>query len=148
MKKYIRASRYSGFIGIWWITDGYFVFGVEKPVDKGVVDGRYIQFSDTANHLNQWKKCIYNEFKGEKADTIYKLGYKGLERGRVIYDTMTQVYVITCSSKIAKDSRAVEAIRKVFNLTDCRVEIEILNHYSKLTLTGDPAVDSQILDMD
>ena len=98
--------------------------------------------------MNQWKKCIYNEFKGEKADTIYKLGYKGLERGRVIYDTMTQVYVITCSSKIAKDSRAVEAIRKVFNLTDCRVEIEILNHYSKLTLTGDPAVDSQILDMD
>ena len=144
----MAGSCGEGFIGIWWITNGHYVFGIEKPGDEGVIVGKYIQFDDRANHLNMWKKCVYNVFEGEKADTIYKLGYRGLERGRVIYDTMTQVYIITCSEKISKDKQAISAIKDFFNLTRCRVEIEVLNHYRKLPLTGNPAIDNQILDLD
>ena len=148
MKRYIRSSRYDGFIGLWWITDDYKLFGPMKPVEEGVLDGRYIQIDDQMNHMNTWKTYVYSEFSKDEADNVYKLGYRGLERGRVIYDTMTQVYVITCSNHIAEDLEALNKIKAGFNLTGCRVEVEILDHYKKIPLTGNPAVDSQILNMD
>ena len=148
MKRYIKSSRSQAFVGIWWYTDGGRVIGAMCDVKDGYLDGRYIQYSQFKNHMNLWKYIVYHEFKGEEADSTYNLGYRGLERGRVIYDTMTQIFIITCSETIASNKEALSKIKDTFSLSGNRCEVEILNHYKKLPLTGNPAVDEQILNMD
>lgn len=61
---------------------------------------------------------------------------------------MTQVFIITCSKDISSDKEAISAIKNAFSLDGNRCELEVLNHYTKLPLTGDPAVDDLILNMD
>lgn len=147
MTLYIKSSRNEGFVGIWWYTDDRDVIGVMTSVQSGYLDGRYIQYSKDKNHMNLWKKVVYDSFPND-SDEIYRLGYRGLERGRVIYDTMTQCYIITCSEELSKDKQFISDIKNAFDLNGSRCEIEVLNHYKKLPLTGNPAVDDQILNMD
>lgn len=148
MKRYIGASGNEASVGIWWYTDGNQVIGVMCDLDDGYQDGRYIQYSDSKNHMNLWKPIVCHEFSGKQAESIYNLGYRGFERGRVIYDTMTQVFIITCSKDISSDKEAISAIKNAFSLDGNRCELEVLNHYTKLPLTGNPAVDDLILNMD
>lgn len=148
MKRYIKSSRSSASVGIWWYTDDRKVIRVMCDVNDGYQDGRYVQYSQFKDHMNLWKYIVYHEFDKDKADEIYNLGYRGLERGRVIYDTMTQVFTITCSKAIADDREALNDIKETFSLSGNRCEVEVLNHYKKLPLTGNPAIDEQILNMD
>lgn len=144
--KYVRGSTTSGLIGIWWATDDLSIFGVTHTLDEGYNDGIYIQYSDTENHLSLWKRVVYEVFDKPQADEIYKLGYKGLERGRVIYDLRTQCYVVTCSEAMLNNIEFRQEIKKFFELGGCRVDFEALSHYSKLPLTGNPAIDQFIYD--
>lgn len=148
MKRYIISSGSQSFVGIWWYTDEGRVIGAMCDVKDGYLDGRFVQYSQFKNHMNLWKYVVYHDFDKESADKIYELGYRGLERGRVIYDTMTQVFIITCSEAIAPNKEALSDIKDAFSLSDNRCEIEVLNHYKKLPLTGNPSVDEQILNMD
>lgn len=148
MKRYIISSGSQLFVGIWWYTDEGRVIGAMCDVKDGYLDGRFVQYSQFKNHMNLWKYVVYHDFDNESADKIYELGYRGLERGRVIYDTMTQVFIITCSEAIASNKEALSDIKDAFSLSDNRCEIEVLNHYKKLPLTGNPSVDEQILNMD
>lgn len=148
MKGYVKSSRSQAFVGIWWYTDEGRVIGAMCDVNDGYLDGRFVQYSQFKNHMNLWKYLVYHEFDNESADRTYDLGYRGLERGRVIYDTMTQVFMITCSEAIASNEEALSDIKDAFSLSGNRCEVEVLNHYKKLPLTGNPAVDEQILNMD
>ena len=148
MGRYVKSSRSQASVGIWWYTDEGRVIGAMCDVNDGYLDGRYIQYSQLKNHMNLWKYVVYHEFDNEVADKIYELGYRGLERGRVIYDTMTQLFIITCSEAIASNAEALSNIKAAFSLSGNRCEVEILNYYKKLPLTGNPAVDKQILNMD
>ena len=143
MKKYIKASRDSAFIGIWWYTDSGDIWAVIKPTDDGVLDGQYIQYSDKENHLTLWRKVVSDNVSDPKLahDTISK-GYKSLERGRVIYNTAKQCYEVICSDKLVKDTTFRNKIVDYFQLSGNRVEFESLNHYYKYELTGNPALDN------
>ena len=141
LKKYIRKSINDGFIGIWWCTDDYQIFGVSCTLSGGYNDGTYIQYSNIENHLNLWRKCVDTVFDKNKSDEIYSLGYKGLERGRVIYDLRTQCYIVTCSKSMLYDSKFRDAIKDYFDLNNCRVDFQALARYSKLPLTGNPDID-------
>lgn len=141
LRKYIRNSINDGFIGIWWCTGDYEIFGVSCTLSGGYNDGTYIQYSDKENHLTLWRKCVYAVFDKPKADVIYNLGYKGLERGRVIYDLRTQCYVVTCSKSVLYDAKFRDAIKEYFDLNNCRVDFQALDHYIKVPLTGNPTID-------
>lgn len=141
LRKYIRKSINHGFIGIWWCTDDYQIFGVSCTLPGGYNNGTYIQYSNIENHLTLWRKCVYTVFDKNEADEIYSLGYKGLERGRVIYDLRIQCYVVICSKSMLYDSKFRDAIKDYFDLNNCRVDFQALDHYTKLPLTGNPAID-------
>ena len=141
MKKYTRASLTSGLVGIWWYTDDGILFGVSTTLDSGYDDGNYIQYSDTKNHLNLFKQCLYDSFDSNTASQLYRLGYKGIERGRVIHNLKTQSYEITCSRNLLYNLEFRQAILNNYELVDCRYDFIQLNHYSKLPLTGNPAID-------
>lgn len=141
LKRYIRSSLTSGLIGIWWYTDDGVVFGKSAYLDDGFNDGSYIQYSDKENHLSLWRECVYETFDKTTADAIYRLGYKGLERGRVIYNLRTQSYEVTCSEDIVHNEDFRQAIIDTFDLNGCRYDFYALSHYCKLPLTGNPAID-------
>lgn len=146
MKRYIKSSKDDAFVGIWWYTDSGEVIGVMKSLSEAELDGNYYQYSSTENHMTLWKSVCQAYFE-DSWEQIYNLGYKGLERGRIIYDTRTQTFVITCSANIANDIQFRKAVIDAFNLTGCRYDFEVLSHYAKLPLTGNPAIDSMNYEM-
>lgn len=93
MTKYIKASREDACIGVWLYTDSGEVLGLFKPTDKGVLDGAYVQYSDKDNHLTERRHALELFIHDtELRESIYRKGYRSLERGKVIYNTRTQVY--------------------------------------------------------
>lgn len=138
MKIYVKGGITGGLIGMWWITDNYEVLGVKCTPDEGEIEdgGSYKHYPNKYNHSNLWKStCKDNQ-------EMYNLGYKGVERGRVIYSIKTASYEVTCSEAIRNDAKAREAIMDFFELHGCSVDFVALNHYQILPLTGNPAVDS------
>ena len=147
MKIYVKGSRGAGLIGLWWYNESdNSVWGLTKPLDSGVIDGSYTQYSYKDNHLTKWSQVVKDNVtdKDMQASIIAK-GYKSLERGRVIYNNVTQCYEITCSKGIVDDIDFRAAIIDYFNLSGNRYEFVALNHYSKLELTGNPALDDFIM---
>lgn len=133
----LNTSRGEGFVGIWWYT-GDEIWGVSKPVDNGILDGRYIQYSANENHLTLWD----NVRKDYDVKNLYSnLSYKGLERGRVVYDTLTQVFVITCSHELVNDESFRKACIDFYNLKGNRVDFEALSHYHVYKESGNPALE-------
>ena len=145
MKCRILASRGNAFIGIWWYTDNKEIWAVECPVDNGQLDGVYLQLDGNRNHMNLWSSVVKSHIDDiSKQEELLRLGYRCFERGRVIYNTATQCYEVTCSKDIYSDSEFQNAILKYFQLNGTRVDFVPLQHYHKLKLTGNPAVDSQL----
>ncbi len=140
MYKYVKASVNSGFIGIWWITDDNQIIADMLPLDNGYNDGNYIQYDEFKNHMTEWRRLVTTSF--EDPDPYLKLGYKGLERGRVIYNLRTRAYEVTCSSAIFKDSDKRRAIVDAFDLNRCRYDFVPLSHYFLCPLTGNPEIDN------
>lgn len=139
MKRYIKASSTSGMIGIWWYYNGHVLYDM-KSIDDGYNDGSYISYDDVKNHSTEWRSVVTKFFPKEAKEIISK-GYKGLERGRVIYNLRTQSYEVTCSNAIREYAEARKAIVDVFDLRGCRYDFIALNHYYLAELTGNPAVD-------
>ena len=143
MKKYIRASLTSGLVGLWWYTDDGNVWALNKTLDDAELDGIYYQYSLTYNHATEWRKAVSDNISDiSLANNIIRNGYRSFERGRVIYDTRTQVYEITCSENIALNVEALDRIREAFDLNNCRVEVvSIPGHYEKYVIGTDPIRD-------
>jgi hypothetical protein len=129
----------SGYVGIWWIYDNK-VIGEYCPVDEGVEDRGYIQFSKTKNHVTEWE-IIIKEQLPEAIDLIPN-GYRSIERGRVVYNIRSQVYEIICSQAIAADASAIDLIAKEFAIAHTRYDVIPSSHYCVPTLTGNPALDN------
>lgn len=140
MKRYIRASLTSGLVGLWWYTDDGEVWALTKTLDDAELDGIYYQYSLEDNHLTEWESTVHSHIDNRKlADAIIKKGYRSFERGRVIYDTRTQVYELTCSDAIGADIDALNKIKDAFELNNCRVKITpIPSHYDKYVAGTDP----------
>lgn len=66
----LNADRGDSYIGMWWWT-GTEIIGTKLNPDDGVLDGNLIQ---------------------PTPDEVKDKSYKGLERGRVLYDTMTMCF--------------------------------------------------------
>lgn len=132
-------------VGIWWYTDKGELWEESIPTNNGILCGTYIQYSDTENHLTLWPSIVKKYVKGEKLQRdIIAEGYKSIERGRVIYNTATMTYEITCSQRIIYDSGFRKKIVDYYHLSKGRYEFTPLNHYHKIKLTGNPALDEFI----
>jgi len=139
MKRYVKASLTSGLIGIWWVYNDT-VIADYKTLDDGYNDGNFINYDEKKNHATEWNKLI-KEYFPEQAEEIIAFGYKGIERGRVIYNLRTQAYEVTCSQEVYKDSKQRKLIVDAFELNDCRYDFFVLRHYYVAKLTGNPALD-------
>lgn len=138
----LKEGRSSGFVGIWWYTDSYDIWGVLKDLDSGYNDNNYIQYSNIDNHMSLWRKIVKdNTTSLEEFNNIYNKGYKSLERGRVIYNLRTQSYEIICSQAIYKDPVFRSKCLDYFELNNCRYDFIPLSHYYKVELTGNPSLD-------
>ena len=144
MKRYIpiiesESSMPTGNVGIWWFYNNN-VVGEYCPVDEGIEDRGYIQFSKTQNHMNTWESVIRQQLP-EAIDMIPK-GYRSIERGRVVYDIRSQVFEIICSQAIAFDENAIKKIAEEFEIADQRYDVIPSSHYYVPSLTGNPTLDN------
>lgn len=139
MCKYVKASLTSGLVGIWWLYNNIVISDV-RLLEEGYNDGNYINYDERHNHATEWCRLV-NEYFPDKADEILSLGYKGLERGRVIYNLRTQAYEVTCSQEVFQDIEKRKLIIEAFELGNCRCDFFALRHYYLAPLTGNPALD-------
>lgn len=139
MKRYVKSSLTSGLIGIWWIYEDQ-VIADFKTLDEGYNDGQYINYDEVKNHANQWRRLV-NEYFPEKANELICKGYKGIERGRVIYNIRTQSYEVLCSEAVFKDAEMRDLIIDAFELKGCRYDFYAERHYFVAELTGNPELD-------
>lgn len=144
MKRYIRTEENSeiptqGNVGIWWFYNNK-IIGEYCPIDEGVDDRGYIQFSKVKNHVTEWEAAIKEQLP-ESIDMIPK-GYRSIERGRVVYNIRSQVYEIVCGQAIAKDENAIKLIAEAFEISDTRYDVVVSSHYYIPTMTGNPALDN------
>ena len=145
MKLYVKAARGEALIGIWWYPGEGTVWGVSCPTDDGVLSGMYLQYHNTKNHMSLWKQVVEDNVADKKEQSgILSKGFKSVERGRVIYNTATMCYEITCSNEIIEDAEFQKAIVAYYQLSGNRYEFVPLQHYHKLELTGNPALDAFI----
>lgn len=140
MKVYVKASRGNAQIGIWWYTDDKEVWAESCPTDDGELDGPYLQYSSSKNHMTLWSTVVMRNAKNN-ANSIIVKGYKSLERGRVIYNCRTACYEVTCSESLINDKEFRRSIIDHFDLKGNQIEFVKLNHYHKEELIGNLALD-------
>lgn len=142
MKRYVATSKsipLAGNVGIWWLYNDK-VVGEYCPVDEGVDDHGYIQFSTTDNHITKWESTIKEQLP--EALELLPKGYRSIERGRVVYDIRSQVYEIICSQTVATDDTAIKRIAEEFGISNQRYDVIPSSHYYVPTYTGNPALDN------
>lgn len=132
-------------VGIWWYTDNNEIWEESIQKDNGILSGIYIQYSNTESHLSLWSSTVKKHIKDKKLqENIIAKGYKSVERGRVIYNTATMMYEITCSAKMIHNMEFRKNIVNYYQLSENRYEFVQLNHYYKIELTGNPILDEFI----
>lgn len=141
MKRYIRSSSTSGFVGIWWILNDEVIADM-KSVDNGYNDGYFIHYDEDKNHQTEWRKLIIESLSEEEAENLIKKGYKSIERGRVVYNIRTRCYEVICSGEVAKQPDLLKKVVEAFELTGCRYDFVVDHHYHLAELTGNPALDA------
>lgn len=144
MKRYVATSESevipaSGNVGIWWFYNNK-VVGEYCPVDGGVDDHGYIQFSKINNHITRWESTIKEQLP-EAVDLIPK-GYRSIERGRVVYNIRSQVYEIVCSYAVASNESAIKLIAHEFEIDGLRYDVIPSAHYYVPDYTGNPTLDN------
>lgn len=141
MKRYIRASLTSGFVGIWWIYEDNVVADM-KSLDEGYNDGNFINYDRFRNHSTEWRTII-RECYPDDAESIISKGYKSLDRGRVVYNLRTQSYEVTCGDEVYNSIDKRKMIVDAFSLNGCRYDfVNLGTHYHVAPLTGNPALDA------
>lgn len=145
MKRVILSSSMSGNVGIWWYTPQKVVWGKLIPTTEGEVSGNYIQFSNSKNHLTEWGSIVKdNVTDEEESKAIISKGYTSIPRGRVIFDTRTNTYVITCQESLKDDNEFKSKICEFFQIPKERTSVECIpGHHYTYELTGNPALDNQ-----
>lgn len=139
------AVNNNNHVGIWWYTDNGEIWDESIPIYKGVLSGIYIQYSDNDNHLTLWSSVVKKHIKDTALQqNMIGKGYKSIERGRVIYNTVTMKYEITCSEKMIRDTAFRKNIVAHYQLAEGSFEFVQLNHYYKIELTGNPMLDEYI----
>ena len=146
MKRYIKtpitASYKEGLIAIWWYTDGREFWDFSTTLENAEDDNGFLQYSKTENHLSLWGRALENFVDSKDLrDKLRAKGYKSIERGRVIFNIRTQCYEIICSETLASDTEFKKQCVDYFNLSGNRYDFLPLRHYSKIELTGNPAID-------
>ena len=151
MKKLIKTpitgARGGGLVSIWWYTDSKEFWDFSLPTDDGIEQYGYVQYSPTQNHMTLWRRAVREHIDDtDEQNKVISLGYKSFERGRIIYNVRTQCYEITCSNTLFQDPEFRSACVAYFNLSGNRYEFVKLDHYSKQSLTGNPALDAMYYD--
>lgn len=141
MKRYIKSSRDTAQVGIWWFTDENEIWMKGVPTNDGEQVGAYIQYSEHWNHLNSWSSVVKSHLSGETANIRIAKGFKSFERGRVIYNCQTCCYEVTCSDALLNNSIFRNAVVDAFDLRGNRIDFVALQHYHKEELTGNPVLD-------
>lgn len=143
MKRYIRTVEEeipaTGNVGIWWFYNNK-VIGEYCPIDEGIDDRGYIQFSKTKNHITEWESTIREQLP-EATDLLSK-GYRSIERGRVVYNIRSQIYEIVCSPEFGVDENAINLIATEFGISDLRYGVVLSYHYTIPKLTNNPTLDN------
>ncbi|MCM1222567.1 MAG: hypothetical protein NC548_49680 [Lachnospiraceae bacterium] len=148
MYRELNAPTTSGYVGIWWYTDDKEVIGLWCSLDEGEnPSGSMIEYPLAFNHQNSFRRVV-QDARPDDAEDILKLGFKGIERGRVYYEIVTHCYHVICSDEMKTDSEFKQKIREFYHLDGGMVQFDsIPTHYSKLPLTGNPAIDSYNYDL-
>ena len=136
----LRANREDSYIGIWWWT-GSEIIGTKIPTDSGYQDGQYIQPSPRIgdNHFSLWESI--KQQATDKSEVQDKT-FRQLERGRVIYDTSTMCFLITCSEDVAKNDKVLRAITSYYNLQPGSTDIMPNLHYHIYNPNSNAALES------
>lgn len=142
-KLHLKEDYNEGYVAIWWYTDNDEFWDFSKTLNDAEEDYGYLQYSKTKNHLNLWKLAVETFVPNkEEQKKIYEKGYKSIERGRVIYNIRTHCYEVICSEALLHNETFRKNCLDHFNLKGNRVDFQALNHYKKIALTGNHAVDS------
>lgn len=143
----LNESYKEGLVSIWWYTDSGEFWDCSKTLDDAVEDHGYLQYSTTENHLTLWRKVVTTHIQNKvEQEQLFNKGYKTLERGRVVFNIRTQCYEVICSKALINDMKFKNTCLDYFNLRGNRVDFEALNHYYKMDLTGNPAIDNHYFD--
>lgn len=143
----LTESYKEGLVAIWWYTDSGEFWDFSKTLDDAEDDHGYLQYSTTQNHLNLWKTAVNNFVNDESMRReIISKGYKSIERGKIVFNIRTQCHEVICSQNLVNDTTFRNSCLDHFNLHGNRVDFEALNHYHKVELTGNPAVDNLYYD--
>lgn len=134
----LNADRGDSYLGIWWWT-GTEIIGTRINPDDGVLDGQYIQPTPdvTKNHFTEWSRI---KATAKNQDEVKNKSYKGLERGRVLYDTMTMCFVVTCSPQIYKNDVFRRAVVDFYNLQPGSTDFSANPHYYVYDENENPAL--------
>ena len=142
-KSKITASYRRGLVAIWWYTDSGEFWDFVKTLDDAEDDHGFLQYSVTQNHMTLWMDAVRaNVSDPDKQKSIISNGYKSIERGRVVFNIRTQSYEVTCSDALVNDTEFRSRCIERFNLSGNRYDFIAIRHYSKQSLTGNPALDS------
>lgn len=136
----LQANREDSYIGIWWWT-GSEIIGTKIPTDDGYQDGQYIQPSPKIgdNHFSLWESV---QKQASNENEVKDKTFRQHERGRVIYDTSTMFFMITCSDKVAKNDKILRAIISCYNLQPGSTDIMPNPHYHVYDTTGNAALEA------
>lgn len=136
-------SYKNGLVSIWWYTDDGVFWDFSKTLDDAEDDHGFLQYSTSKNHMMLWRDAVKKHINDcDEQKKIISNGYKSIERGRVVFNIRSQCYEIICSDKLVNDNTFRNNCIKYFNLSGNRYSFIPMNHYSKQTLTGNPALDS------
>lgn len=95
-----------GNVGVWWLFSNGEVNGYMCSLDDGYV----------------YDDGIISRSPMECDQTLLNTLNK-LPRGRVIYDSKSQAYMIVCNDDVANNSEAISKIVDMFNLHDVRYDV-------------------------
>ena len=107
-------------IGLFWIINGN-IDGYREPLKNGEKYGNTIQ--PRYDHFNYFEKIQ------EKYKKLKNLEYDDIPRGRVIFDTRKNKFVILSSKKVLNDKNLVKKVCEFFNLSKDNVKLRWDEHY-------------------
>lgn len=119
-------------IGIFWVVEdherfpklGFEIFGDTisiKEAKENLIGQKILD--SPAEHYRTW-----NRFRKEWGFPYDE--YEEHPRGRVVYNTVTNTYIIICGEQLARKKNILKAVRNYFNLSQQNVKIRKDLHYN------------------
>lgn len=131
LRRMVRASRMDlenvkkPAVGLWWFfkNEVYPVgmFWRDAPSSNGL-------YNINDNHIDAWLQ-IQREM-AKKDPKVNLEEYEDIERGRVFYNPYKALFIITCSTAISKNVKALGKIRDMFGIPlSANLEVQTDSHY-------------------